>query len=310
MPNQYYTVHEGIRGTGKPLVAKASEAVEEGSEKRTSETGGTYRGLLLSESAMQSMKEAAGDFYIFTPDQTRDSSGQVQYTVQATLPTKVGNFSNPMETFNLLEQNNRLVKGMASMFYNAEGKLDTDKADKFMAELAVRTDIDLYGVLNPDDVTMGNKAAKEANKTWICEQFHIPEEERPEFKTFLDTAFYEKQEHRIYKGSNFHQLWRSFSNKLSGVDELLKSDALTPDMKVKIEAGKKNAIKELEEMAGMNPKTSQKAYVPTECNGSSNSMMVITQMNNLGKGQPAEGLKFHVNINNEESKKIQNIVYG
>ncbi|MCR4745205.1 MAG: hypothetical protein K5894_08245 [Lachnospiraceae bacterium] len=95
------------------------------------------------------------------------------------------------ETFKIRENNNYLMKGLASKMLNSDGSLDINKAQNFLDELSLRFGMQSYpddgaNCYDPDNpLETDNKKLLESAYKWLIDELHIPVNKQEDFRRFM-----------------------------------------------------------------------------------------------------------------------------
>lgn len=265
-------------GAGAPLIPQGSEEVKKDAAMPENPTGGTYEKMLVNAEVMKAMQEGSiGDFVYFA--EWEDGL----YEAMPKLP-EYGAETKGGETFKLRENNNRLVKGIASRFLNRDGEVDFAKGVQFIGQL--ERYLISEPLVNLDDITMSQEETFKAGVDWLCEELMIPEEERKDFSGFCHAAFAGNPP--AFAVTNFSKIWKgwarngiAFQEALGAENSVFNSDPqdeVGKEAIKRVETGFNNAVQEIKEMAKLEPVHEMRLFTVTECSGSAASNVRFAEM--------------------------------
>lgn len=309
---RYYTPIEGMQGAGNAIVPNGAVKIEDGNQIPDGITGGTYSEMIVNEDLMHAIQQgSAGNFFYF---EKLDSG---EYKLMPTLPEK-GKAKPDSPEFNLRINNNRLVKGIASKFFNADGEFDIKKGTQFICDLDMRFGISGEG-LELETLTSTQMPHKEPyfsnSLEWLCSEFAVPQSEKEDFSNFCRAAFGETP---VYGFGNFINIWRNWCDSTAGLEAHIKdgdllfhpegipeNDKLRELRQTALEKYE-YAKKELYSLANINPETEKRLLTVVECMGSQRANCRFAEM--AAKANPTqteqyEAKHFEVNLKEGTSKE-------
>lgn len=295
---RYYTILDGVQGVGTPL---SSTAAEVGSDKERPTTGGTFTNLQVTDKIKKAVEAgSSSDFFYFTEIPNQPD----QYLMQAKLP-EYGSAGPGKPVFKIRENNNRLLKGIASRFIDEKGVVDFEAGLKFVQELEIR-----FGLLGPakslEDPLSYDADARADAIDWLARELQIPIEECDDFKNFCDASFGNPGEAPFSYG-NFTKIWSNWATHGLSVQAELRnenglfSDILSPEIQNAM-GNFVNALNEIKELAKIDPVTEQRMITVTECTGSTTSNSKFAEMARQARREMGENVpepdtkKFYVDI--------------
>lgn len=296
---RYYTILDGVQGVGTPL---SSTAAEVGSDKEKPATGGTFSNLQITEQIKKSIEAGTGkDFFYFT--EVPEQPGK--YLAHARLP-EYGAAGPGKPIFKIRENNNRLVKGIASKFIDENGVVDFEAGLKFIQELEVRFGLQTLEAKSLEDPLASHRSAKNDAIDWLSRELQIPIEECDDFKNFCEASFGDPGK-APFSYTNFTKIWENWAiNGLSARAELsnengLFSDILSPEIQRTMD-NFVNTLNEIKELAAIDPTAEQRMLTVTECTGSTQSNQKFAEMARQAQREMGEEVAepdtkcFHVDI--------------
>ncbi len=308
MPN-YHTSANGIQGTGSPIVPLGSQSAD--APVNSSElTGGTFSGMRVSANVKSQIETGnAGDFFYFTPAQ--EAPGQ--FDMHAKIP-EFGCQGPGKPVFKLRENNNRLMKGVAQKFLNADGQLDMQQGMKFVKEYRRRFGLEFDGdAFSPEKpLDMDRVTLHESAIDWLAQEIGVPVGEKEDFRNYCRATLDFMEDQKALGDTNFLKLWENYCINNQTLDDMMKDGNSLASTLQPGGAGegpyqrnitkRSEATEELNRIASIDPASEMSMIVPTECSGSTRSNRYYRELSNrarnaLGKETVQSGpVRFTVSI--------------
>ena len=285
---KYRTIVDGMNGTGAPVIAGAAPEIPEGKDAQQAEaptTGATvFGGMRVTGDIRRQIEQgSAADFFYF--EEAQDEAGK--YDMHPKLP-ELGCAGPGEPVFKLRENNNRLMKGFAQKFIGEDGEPDIEKGMRFLSEWNLRFGISTESVPYSPEMPMETDMSvlKENANNWLCEELNIPDEERDDFKNYLDATMSFYMDQKAINLSNTYKLWQGFARNYNALQQM-QTDPESPyygdkgqnDPQYQLNLKKaENAKNELKRLVQIDPAAEKKMIAPTECSGSRSSNMAYVQL--------------------------------
>ena len=239
--DRYYTVNSEIEGVGRPVIAEGAEKkgfLNDGNKK----LGGTFTALEVSEDVRNSMLESK------IPDCVYFEKGEKpgHYVIKPKFPElgcPKGGADIPESWFHIRNNMNYINKGIAGFFINDDGGVDFEKGRKRTDRLA--------------------SLISQENYEAAGEMLNIPPDERKDFARFAraeETGFH-----------NLFSIWDKFVASAKGFALAMEDPDISPEHVELVEKERgnfENAVRELKELAAIDPKSEMRMWVQNECSGS------------------------------------------
>lgn len=295
--HRFYTPLEGMEGVGSPLVAAASVSM---SETRPDHAGGgTYSGMEVNERVMEAIKRGRGG-QLFYFEESQDKPGF--YSMHPTYP-EYGADMPGGESYKIRENVNWLYKGIASHFINAQGNVDFMEGARFMLEFRERFE-QSQSRANP---LLSEQDIRRERIQWLCMELHIPEEKRQDFSRFAESCIIgNADEGFAFGASNFFNVMENWT--LGGLqgEEIINSRAEeTREVRQYISTGFEKSKQEIMELAGIDPISEKRMFIPTECSGSASVNEKLFQKGINVLQDENEVSRYQVSIKQEQDALVR-----